>query len=471
VRRPHAYQWRGVEWNVGHGGSANFCSPGTGKTGIILKSIAVLKRNRILRRALVIAPLRVAHNVWPLEPAEWAGTEWDDVAQLKIRVLHGPKKDWEASQDADVYVVNFDGLKWLFEDGAYTRFRKMGIDTLVWDESTAVKHTRTKRFKLLKPMLSTFARRWILTGSPNPNGYLDLFGQLFVVDLGRALGRYITHYRQQFFTPLDRMGWAWKLKPGADKQIQEAISPYVFQLQAADYLKLPELVENVVRVDLPKEARRVYDELEEELIVELESGDTVLAVSSGVAAMKCAQVANGGLYHDKIPGVLARTWSNLHTAKIEAVEEILAELSGQPAMVVYDFEHDLARLQKALPEWPHIGGGVSSAESKRLIDAWNADELPGLLVQPLTVSHGLNLQKGSAQHIIWHSLIYDFERFEQLIHRLRRQGSRHAKIFNHLIVARGTVDEAKLRALRRKEKTQTGFLAALKEYAKGKGKL
>src|SRR6266436_505765 len=227
----------------------------------------------------------------------------------------------------------------------------------------------------------------------------------------------------EYFRPLDRFGWTWALKSGSEKRIEEKIAPYVFRLDAEDYLKMPKVVENVLRVELPSEARKVYDEMENEMITELER-HTVIAVSTGAAAIKCAQIANGGLYHETTSE--KRTWTDLHTAKIEAVEEIVEELQGSPCLVVYDFKHDLARLQKAFPKAPYIGGGVGPAVSESIITAWNRDEIPVLLVHPQTVSHGLNLQYGTAHHIIWHSLTYDRELYDQLIRRLRRQGSRQA---------------------------------------------
>jgi hypothetical protein len=435
----------------------------------VLRALLALKDAKVMRRALIVAPLRVAHNVWPKEAAEWEGSEWDRLKELKIRMLHGPRKDIEATLDADIFVINFDGLKWLLEDGSYKRFRAMGFDTLVWDESTALRHTRTKRFKLIKKILPTFARRWLLTGTPAPNGYMGLFGQTFCVDLGRALGQYITHYRMKYFTPLDRNGWNWALQPGADKLIQQAISPYVFQLDEKDYLELPELVDNIIRVDLPPGARKIYDEMENELIAELDKKHTVLAVSSGVAAMKCAQIAGGGIYHAQELGQ-KRTWTDLHTAKIDACQEIVGEMNERPVLIVYEFEHDLSRLRKAFPEFAVISGGVGAKASGEIIDAWNRDELPGILCQPQTISHGVNMQFSSCNTIVWHSLIWDYEIFDQLCRRLRRQGSKQKRIFNHLIVARATVDEAKLRALRKKDKTQRGFLDALKEYAQGRRK-
>lgn len=463
-RVPHLYQCDGVEWNVGHGGVANFLRPGKGKTAIMLRSLLALKDAGMKPRALIVAPLRVAHNVWPVEHEGWEGSEWERIKELRLCVLHGKNKDILAEHDAvDAFVINFDGLKWLLEDGLYKRFRRMRLDTLIWDESTRIKNTNTKRFKLMRKILPTFQRRWILTGTPMPRSYLDLFGQIFVVDLGRAFGPYITHFRQRYFQEFGM--WNWVLKDGAAQQIEAKIAPYVFQPPETKSEKTI-AQDNVIRIDLPEEARRVYDELEKELITELKNGETVIAVSSGVAAGKCAQVANGGLYHAKQPGDTRRKWTDLHTAKIEAVEEIVSELQGRPAMVVYEYEHDLARLVKAFPRFPVIGGGVSARESGRIIDAWNRDEFDGMLVQPKSVAHGINAQYGSCTDIIWHSLTYDYEDYDQLIKRLVRQGSRHAVIMNHVILARGTVDEAKWRSLNRKNKSQKGFMEAMLEYIK-----
>jgi SNF2 family DNA or RNA helicase len=471
LRKPHEYQERGVEWLLQHGGAALFADPGVGKTAITLKALHVLLKSKIGRRALIVAPLRVCHNVWPVEPKEWAGSLWGGVNDLHIVVLHGKDKDRLLQQEADVFVVNFEGFTgWLLKK--HQSWLK-SVDTLVIDESSKLRNTRTLRFRTLKPLLPQFKRRWILTGSPNPRSYMDLFGQCYAVDLGRALGRFVTHFRMQYFTPLDRNGWAWALRAGAAEAIQKAIAPYVFRLDAEDYLKMPKIVENVIRVELPRPVRKTYDELEEELITEI-GRKVVTAASAGVASMKCNQVANGGLYYnpedtDKFG---RRTWVDLHWEKANAVKEIVDELQGSPCLVVYNYEHDLRRLEKTL-EYDfhapyHLGGDNTTKQDSELIAAWNRDELSVLLVHPLTVSHGLNLQGGAAQHIIWHSLTHDYEAYDQLIRRLRRQGSRHEVIFVHHIVATATVDEPMLRSLRKKEKTQTGFLDALKAYCEGR---
>lgn len=479
-----------MEWLVSHAGAGLFADPGTGKTAIVERAVLAIKDAGIGGKTLVVAPLRVMNEVWPEEAQEWIGSEWDRINELKMVVLHGKNKDLLIEEDADIYAVNFDGLKWLLQDPHF--FRSVGFDTLVIDESSKLKHTKTKRFKLLKPFLDSFARRWILTGSPNPNGYLDLFGQIYILDLGRALGRYISHFRFNYFTPLDKFGWTWVMKKSvwllkgqvveedtpkakrvsAEVAIQQAIAPYIFRLDAGDYLKLPKFVPNMVRVELPPNARKIYNAMEEQMIAEIEN-HTVLAVSKGVALGKCAQIANGGLFHmEEDAGQFGqRTWTNIHEAKIEAVLDLVEELQKSPVLVVYDFKHDLDRLLTALgKDTPYIGGGVNATKSKNIIAAWNADMIPVLLAQPKTISHGLNMQYGTAHHIIWHSLTYDREEYDQLNKRLLRQGSRQKNIFVHHIIARDTTDEARMAALKKKGNQQQAFLDALRAYTKGKRK-
>jgi SNF2 family DNA or RNA helicase len=479
-----------VDWLLSHGSAGIFAAPGAGKTAVTLRALLALKDAGVLKRALVIGTLRVSRKVWPHEAEEWRGSKWDRIRELKIVLLHGPKKDWALTQDADVYVINKDGLRWLFADALaaadarvqaakakgvhapwklqakdFVRFNALDIDTLVVDESTMLKNRATKRFQMLKPLLPSIARRWILTGKPMPRSYEDLFGQIFFVDLGRALGQYVTHFRMKYFTPLDRNGWLWALRPGADKQIQDAIAPYIFQLEPGDYKEIP-IIENVIRIDLPDKVRKIYDELEDDLITQIDSR-VITAASAGVAAGKCAQVANGGLYHERSPeDWKRRTWTDLHEEKIEAVLELIEELQGSPCLVVYEFRHDLERLRKALGNPPWIGGDAKGVDET--IDAWNRDELPVVLVNAQSMAHGLNLQYGTARNVIWHSITYDLELYDQLNRRLARQGSQHASVFSHFIVANHTVDEVKVRALHRKNKTQNAFLEALREYARNR---
>jgi SNF2 family DNA or RNA helicase len=476
---PEPYQLEGVAFLLEHAAAGIFLDPGLRKTSITLAAIKILKKENLLGRVLVIAPLRVCYSVWPKEVKKWK-----DFEHLRVEILHGKDKEEALRRDADIYVINPEGLEWLFgvsktkEPGKkkaairydLTRFKLLDADTLVIDEISKFKHAQSTRFQILKPLLPKFARRWGLTGSPASNGLLDLFGIMYVIDLGRALGQYITHYRAAYFTPSGYGGYTWVLQEGADLAIYERIAPSVFRLADEDYVKLPKIIENVIKLELPPKVRIIYDELEEEFITQLMEG-TVTAANAGAASTKLCQIANGGLFlqqevDDEGRKESKREWVDLHTVKVEAVQDLLDELNGSPAVITYDFKHDLARLLSALgKDSAVIGGGVSAKKSDLIVEAWNRCELPWLLGHPAAMGHGLNMQDGNAQHVIWHSLTWDYELYDQLVRRLRRSGNKAQCVFVHHIVMKDTVDEAKLLAMRRKQNTQGGVLAAMKEYS------
>jgi len=483
--RPEPYQVHGVEFLVGQGAAGLFFPPGMRKTSVVLKALKTLRDAEQVGSALVVAPRRPCHLVWPREIQKWR--EFNDLTYV---VLHGLTEKQrgralEEKERKDLYIINPDGLPWLLKDKL--RLRRLGIDVLIVDESSKFKHANTQRFKLVKPFLPQFKRRYIMTGTPNPNGYLDLFGQIYLLDLGAALSPYYSHYRNTYFYSVDKFGWKWNLMPGADQLIQRQIKPLILCLDDKDYIKLPRFVgtagdatEHQIRVELPPDARRIYDQLEEDMIARV-GGETVLAVNAGVVTQKCAQVANGGIYYDEAPGAdlrerAPRRTVQLHDAKTEALQELIDELNGASLLVLYDYHHDLERLAAAffprvpLKDVPYIGGQVTDRRTAELCDRWNANQLPLLLGHPAAMGHGLNLQDGG-QHICWYSIPWDLELYDQTNRRVRRSGSRHARVFVHHLVAEATVDVAKMAALRRKDKTQRGLLDALREYiGKKKGR-
>lgn len=463
---PHNYQTDAIKFLLEHAGAGLFLDPGLGKTSVVLGAIKILKRKGLLDRVLIIAPLRVCYSVWPGEIEKWL-----DFNELTIEILHGPNKDKALRRKADIYIINPEGLEWLVSEG---RAKDLGADTLVIDESSGFKHTKTRRFKNLKPLLKAFRRRWILTGTPVPNGLLDLFGQMYIVDQGNALGSYITHYKATYFTPTGFGNFTWVLKPGAEDQIYEKIRPLTLRLDAKDLLELPERVSISVPIKLSPAVRKVYDELEAVLFSELENGELVLAMSAAAASNKCRQVANGGVYYlentsgnDDTPE-MKRTWKKLHDEKTNAVVDLIQELNGKPVLVAYDFGHDLERLLQALgPDTPRLGGGVSPQKSKAIERAWNAGEIPVLLAHPKAMGHGLNLQ-GAGNHIIWHSPTWDLELHDQFIKRVERQGNKASHVFVYYVIASDTVDEVVMKAIARKGKVQTRLLDALKDYRSNK---
>ena len=476
--QPHAYQKKAVKFLLEHAASALFLDPGLGKTSITLAAIKMLKQKKVLDKVLLIAPLRVCYSVWPKEVEKW-----QDFHGLKVQVLHGSKKDEALKADADVYVINPEGLEWLLQvkktktatgktkvDVDLRRWKALGFDTLVVDELSKFKHTNTNRFKALKLVLGTFRRRWGLTGSPASNGLLDLFGQCFVLDQGRTLGPYISHYRMKYFVP-SHDGFSWNIREGAEDEIYERLAPLALRMAADDYLDMPTLIENNIRVDLPSDVMQVYDRLENDLIAKLDN-KLVVASNAAAASMKCRQVANGGIYLDPEVEALVklpkskREWANLHTEKVDALAELIEELQGSPLLVAYDFEHVLDRLRERLgKDIPYIGGGVTAKRSAELEKAWNAGQLPVLFGHPQAMAHGLNLQE-MGHHVCWHSLTWDYELYDQFIRRVLRQGNKSKKVFVHHIIARGTVDEVVLAAVKSKRRGQNALFDALKKLRK-----
>jgi SNF2 family DNA or RNA helicase len=332
----------------------------------------------------------------------------------------------------------------------------------------AFKHERTQRFKLLKYLIPTFRRRYILTGTPATNGLLDLHGQIYILDQGNALGRYITHYKQAYFDQSGYGGYTWTPKPGAADAIYEKLRPMVLRMDADDYISLPERIDNVVYVDLPAKARKVYSEIEIQFLTTLENGENITTPSAAAAGMKCRQIANGAMYRNleqRIDAVVhSEEWVSVHDAKLEALEEIVGSQQGKPVLVAYEFEHDATRIRKQFPHAVFLAD-YTGTKIMDAINAWNRGEIQMLCAHPASCGHGLNLQ-GGGNVIVWFGLTFNLAHYQQLNARIRRSGSAHASVIVHHIVARRTVDEAVMKALKSKDKTQRDLLDALKDYSR-----
>ncbi len=450
--KPHGYQKMAIKMMIEQGAAGLLLDPGLGKTSITLAAFTILQEQGIIPKMLVIAPLRVCHSVWPGEVAKWAEFE-----HLKVTVLHGPKKAKMLDDDADIFVINPEGLQWLLKQVNEGKFDLPPM--LAIDESTKFKNTGTMRFRHLKKLLPLFKRRYILTGTPAPNGLMDLFGQIYVLDLGMALGQYITHYRNKYFM-LGFDGFTWKLREGMERKIYEAIDWLVMRLDAQDYLDMPELDKLTVPVTLPKDAMEKYKTLEDEMVLNLADG-SVEAMNSGVLTGKCRQIASGSCYVEGDQGE-RRSWEAIHDAKLTAVADLVEQLQGQPCIIAYEFKHELHRLRKLFGEdTPYIGGGVTAKRGREIEAAWNAGEIPILLAHPTSAAHGLNLQEGG-RAVIWYTLTWDLELYEQLNRRVWRQGQDADKVFIYHMMAIDTVDQDVMTTLMTKDHTQKSLLNALR---------
>lgn len=486
---PRPYQLRAVKFLVQRQAAALLLDPGMGKTSCTLAACLALKKAGVFRGALILAPMRVADEVWPEEVAEW-----EDFKDLTVQRLNASDRPDVLKRPVDLYVTNFEALPHLLKHEVLSALvRRKLVDTLVVDELSKFKHTNIQRFKLLKPWLPRFTRRWGLTGSPFANGILNIFGQIYTLDLGASLGPYVTYFRAQYFNATGStqvtqklpsgaerkftVGTGWELKPGADEQIYARLANVALRLNADDYLKLPKVLERTHSFTLPDAARRVYDKMEEELVVEIER-DIFTAANTGTALGKCRQIASGALYHHAIdpitgePTGRARTWRELHDTKLDAFMDLIEELQGQPVLVGYEFGHDkerlIAKLEKLGAPVHYIGGGASKTAVREAKDLWNAGRLPYLLCHPQSAAHGLNLQKGNAQHVAFFTPFWDYELYDQFIRRLRRSGNAAKHIHVHNFIARNTVEEYVHSVSKRKERVQNLGLAALEAFAKSR---
>lgn len=468
VWNPHPFQKRSVKYLVERPAAALLLDPGLGKTSISYAALKVLKRLGMLQGALVVAPRRVAVSVWPQEQQEWV-----DFKDLKVVVLHGEHKTQRVGGRADVYVINYEGLPWLVKNGHLDALlRKKWVDVLIIDELSKVKHIDSSRHKTLAAFAHRFARRWGLTGSPASNGLLDVFGQAFMLDFGKALGLFYTHFRWNFFYPsnADSDYPVWLPKPGAKELIYERLKPLALRIEARKHVKMPELMVVPVKMELEPKVRKVYDAMELEYFSVLDNMDLVTASTAAAAGIKCRQIATGAIYEDRVdpltgmPRTGARKWNFLHDNKIEALADLVDELQSQPLLIVYWFGHDLARIQKAYPNIPVIGGGISDKKALAHEAAWNRNDYPFMAVHPLSVGHGLNLQKGGAHHFYFFTSDYDYEVYDQMLRRLMRQGNPSEFVFAHIPVTKDTVEEAIKNSLGGKRRTQDEFLFALQDY-------
>lgn len=481
---PDAEQLLGVKWLLEHAAAGLFLDPGAGKTSITYAAIKVLKKKKLFKGAIVVAPLRPATTTWPSEQREWL-----DFADIDVAVLHGKHKNTLVQERHDVYVVNYEGLAWLIAAGHLKRLLACKwVCTLVFDELTRMKNAKKKNSKrameagavsgrkALVHWLPKFDRRWGLTGSPAANGLLHLFGMVYVLDLGKAFGQYISHYRAMFFNPVGM--WGWVLKEGAADLIYARLNPLALRMELGSGVKLPAARYNDIIVDLPDAARKVYDDMEDQMLAILDD-DTIAAGSASAVYGKCWQIASGAVFKSQIDPITgeplaarssSREWHHIHDAKLDALEELLEEIQGQQVLVAYWFEHDLERLKARFgKDTPHIGKGVSVKKAKEYEDAWNAGTLRLMFGHPMSMAHGLNYQKSNARHIVFYSVMPDFELYDQFIRRIRRRGNKSKFVYIHHILARRTVDTwGIMPSLRRKDAGQLKLFDALRRLSRNR---
>ena len=442
--KPHEYQERAIRRVIDQERVGLFLDMGLGKTVITLTAVRDLIEDFAVTRVLVIAPKRVAEDTWTRE-----SVKWDHLKGLRISpVLGGPVERRKALEaEADVYVIGRDNVQWLVEHLG----RHWPFDMVVIDELSSFKNPQAKRFRALRKVMPRVDRVVGLTGTPSPNGLMDLWAEIYLLDQGERLERTIGAYRELYFRPGASNGhvvYQWLPRRGAAEKIEQKLSDLCVSMSATDYLKLPERIDNVIPVKLQAAELEKYKELEREQVLSLGDDQTIVALNAAAVMNKLLQMANGCVYTE------GGAYAAIHERKLEALQEII-ETTDEPVLVFYSFRHDLEAIKAGIPEAEELTGPESIAR-------WNAGEIRVLLAHPASVGYGLNLQDGG-RVIVWYGLTWSLELYQQANARLYRQGQTKPVIIHHL-VAEGTVDEQVMRALQAKDTSQAALLAALKEW-------
>lgn len=467
---PHLYQWKAIVLGIVNSFFAFFLEPGMGKTVVILHIFKFLKNLGRTKGMLVVAPIRPMYQVWPKEVTKWTFSKG-----LKVEILHGPDKMSALCREADIYVINPQGLKWLFQTALKGK-RNFPFDILVIDESGKFKNPSSKILKrVLAPKLHKFKRRYILNGSPAPDSYIDLWGQFLLVDLGKKFGTAITDFRNRYFKGT---GFKGKVYVPHDDEARETIlrraSHMCLVLRSKDYLDMPPFMENIIEVELPRKAMEVYVQIEKDLFTQIDEAPLEIK-SAGVASMSCRQIASGALYKPVEEGQVPppsdkREWFDLHTEKVDALVDLIEELQGNPLLIGYEFHHDLVRMRDALKKklgikLLHIGRGVSGKEASKIEDAWNKNKLRVLALH-YSSAEGLNLQDSRCCDAVLFTPTWSLFTWEQWYQRVYRQGMQGSCFRLHYILARGTVDEVVKKRVEGKDKDQKNMKNMLIEYRK-----
>ena len=439
---PHDYQQYAIDFIKNNEVAAVLLDMGLGKTSITLTAVNDLIFDSFeVSKVLVIAPLRVARDTWPAEIKKW-----DHLKHLRYSVAVGSESERLAAlrKEADIYIINRENVDWLVNKSKVP----FNFDMVVIDELSSFKSHQSKRFKSLLKVRPFIKRIVGLTGTPSSNGLMDLWAQFRILDMGKRLGRYITHYRNAYFLPDKRSAdriFTYKPADGAEQMIYDRISDITISMKSADYLKLPECIINEVPVFMDVKEKRIYETFKEDMVAKIKD-EEIDAANAAVLSGKLLQMANGCIYDEDKKAI------KIHDRKLDALEDLIESANGKPLLVAYWFQHDLARIKERFP--------VREIKTSKDIEDWNQGKIPLAVIHPASAGHGLNLQTGGST-LVWFGLTWSLELYQQCNARLHRQGQTDTVVIHH-IIAKGTIDEDVMAALQRKEKIQNALINAVK---------
>lgn len=439
--KPHNYQQFATDFILNQSICCLMLDMGLGKTVITLTALWQLALDSFdVSRVLVIAPKRVAEDTWPKELAKW-----EHLTGLTSSLVLGSAAERKAAlqRKAFLYIINRENVAWLVKNHYWD------FDMVVIDELSSFKSNKAERFKAMKKVRPMITRIVGLTGTPAPNTLLDLWPQMYLMDMGQRLGRFIGGFRDRFFLPDKRnreIIYSYKPREGAEDAIYALISDICISMKAADYLDMPERIDNRIEVSMSPKERKLYDDFQKDMVLSI--GDEELdAVNAAALSNKLLQMANGAVYgEDKkvIP---------IHDRKLDALEDLVEGANGKPLLVAYWYKHDLQRIKARFKN-------ARCIDTAKDIDDWNAGKIPLALIHPASAGHGLNLQDGGCT-IVWFGLTWSLELYQQLNARLWRQGQKHTVVIHH-IVTKGTHDEDVMRALENKDTRQSALIEAVR---------
>ena len=439
---PHDYQKYAIDYIISHPEAAVLLDMGLGKTVISLTAIQELVLERFeVKKVLVVAPLRVT-RVWKDEVQKW-----DHLKNLSISIAVGTPDERRAAlwRNTTITVINRENVKWLVTCGI-----PLDFDMLVIDELSSFKNHQSQRFKALMKLRPKVKRVVGLTGTPASNGLMDLWSEYKLLDGGERLGRFIGRYRSTYFRPDRTNGqiiYSYKPLPGSEEKIYKLVEDMTISMKAADHLKMPEYIENVIKVQLSDEEMQKYKHLKVEMVFADPEGE-VDATNAAALSNKLSQMANGAIYdesHKIIP---------IHERKLDALEDLIEGANGKTVLIAYWFKHDFERIKERFPEARDI------REDKDIQD-WNQGKIPIACIHPASAGHGLNLQAGG-NCLIWYGIIWSLELYQQTNGRLWRQGQKARTVVVHHIITEHTIDESIMAALQLKDKTQAALIDAVK---------
>lgn len=437
---PHEYQEYAKEFIVGRKVSALFLDCGLGKTVITLTAIWELLLDYFeIRKVIILAPLRVSRDTWRGELEKW-----DHLSGIEMSLVLGSEKERRAALNrrANVFVINRENVEWLVEN------YRWDFDMVVIDELSSFKSHKAKRFKALKKVRPMVKRIIGLTGTPAPNGLIDLWAEIGILDMGQRLGRFIGGYRERFFVPDKRsreMVFSYKPRDGAEEAIYGLISDICISMKAVDYLDMPECIYNRVEVAMNEKERKLYGQLEKDMLLSFADGD-IDAVNAAALSGKLLQMANGAVYDEN------GNVKHIHDRKLEVLEDLVEAANGKPVLIAYWYQHDLDRIKKRT--------GAVALDTAEDMQRWNAGEIPVAVIHPASAGYGLNLQAGGST-LIWFGLTWSLKLYQQANARLWRQGQKETVVIHHL-VAKGTLDEKVMAALEKKDCGQSALVEAVK---------